>query len=138
MSEYVLDLLSVNGMESDDLLSYSEYPESLFERRMIQHGVMRSSSQPNTPGDGDCALHSCLDGYNNLHPTDSVFEDDTKYLRKKVMLSLIVELRRQESYGTEDLETSMLALHGSSTQYIKKMSRCIHRNPRPRMQMGTK
>ena len=78
---------------STDLPSYSDFPEPLFVQRKL-----RSSLH----GDGDCALHSVLDGYNNLHPAGSMFKrkeentEDTMFARMIVVHSLIIQGLRDD------------------------------------------
>ena len=95
---------------------------------MRSFGLRRSQTQRFTPGDGDCAFHSVLDGYNNLHPEGSLFErkedntEDTIFARKMVVHSLKVELQKQYSRGCMDLAYAMSIL-GSPAVYLEKMKK---------------
>ena len=97
--------------------------------RMNHFGVRRSRSQPRTPGDGDCALHSVLDGYNNLTTRCSMFErnednsENTIFGRQIVIHYLKTELSKQARRGCDDLSVAMTALQGSPEKYIEKMKK---------------
>ena len=87
-------------------LSFASYPQTLLNIRLNQLGFELSRTQPETPGDGNCLIHSVLDGYNNHRGDDALFLPDEYQFFRNVYLLLIpcITLNLQVTYcdGTEE------------------------------------
>ena len=88
--------------------------------------LKRSDSQKFTPADGDCGFHSVLDGYNNLH-TDglSLFErtltgENTLLVRRMVIQGRKMDLKKQESLGSNELMMVMQGMSIILRKYVEK------------------